>query len=100
MGTRLELHDELLTFSTHVYFQPPEGIQMKYPCIVYHKSPKLKRFGNDSMYLSKQGYNITVIDKNPDSIIADTIESHFRYCSINGYFINEGLNHTTLKLYY
>lgn len=100
MGTRLELHDELLKFATHVYFQPPENTLLKYPCIIYHKSPKLKRFGNDNMYLSKQGYNITVIDKNPDSTIAESIESHFGYCSIDGYFTNEGLNHTTINLYY
>lgn len=100
MGTRLELHDELLKFSKNVYYQPPSNLQMTYPCIVYVKTGKIKRHSNDKTYASIQEYQLTVIDRNPDGTTADDIDNHFRYCSIQQYFTTNGLNHITLNLIY
>jgi len=100
MGTRLELHDELLQFLPNVYFQPPSNITMIYPCIVYNKSGKNNSYGNDKVYLSKQGYQIMLIERNPDSPVADTIETHFQYCSIDQNYTVDNLNHTILTLFY
>lgn len=100
MPSRLDLHTELLTFLPNVYFQPPANILMKYPCIVYNKTGKNRHFADDVIYLSQQGYNITVIDSNPDSIVADNIEKYFQHCAINQYYSADNLNHTTLNLYY
>jgi hypothetical protein len=52
------------------------------------------------MYLSKQGYQIMLIEKNPDSAVADGIELHFDNCAINQYYTVDNLYHTTLNLYY
>ena len=100
MPSRLELHAELLTFLPNVYFQPPSGFQMLYPCIVYNKTGKIRHFAADVIYLSQQEYSIMVIDKNPDSEVADSIERHFKHCGIEQYYTVDNLNHTTLKLYY
>ena len=98
--SRLKLHEELLQFTDHVYYQPPSSIKMTYPCIVYQKTSKFREFGNDSVYIKLQGYQLTVIDRDPDSLIADDLEDHFIYCAISQYFTNENLNHITLELYY
>jgi hypothetical protein len=100
MGDRLNLHNELLTFLSNVYFQPPSNIQMKYPCIVYNKTGRMRHFADDVIYLSQQEYQIMVIESNPDSDVADRIESHFQHCGINQYYTADNLNHTTLSLYY
>lgn len=100
MGSRLELHNELTQFFPNVYFQPPSNIQMTYPCIVYNKTGRNRHFGNDVIYLSQQGYKLMVIEYNPDSDVADRIESHFEYCGIDQYYTVDNLNHTTLSLYY
>jgi hypothetical protein len=100
MPSRLELHDELKTFVPNVYFQPPSGFTMLYPCIVYNKTGKIRHFAADVIYLSQQEYSIMVIDKNPDSEVADSIERHFKHCGIEQYYTVDNLNHTTLKLYY
>lgn len=100
MGTRLELHNELVKFLPTVYFQPPTNLQLKYPCIVYTKRPKSKEFGNNAIYLSKQGYQLTVITTGPDNDIADIIEQSLQYCTITQNFVVDGLYHTTLNLYY
>lgn len=100
MASRLELHNELLKFLPNVYFQPPSNVQIVYPCIVYNKTRKNKYLANDSIYLNTQEYRITVIDRNPDSIIADAMETSFQYCSIDQYYTKDNLNHTILTLYY
>jgi len=100
MGTRLELHEELMEFQLDLYFQPPQNIQLSYPCIVYSKTGKNKSFGNNGVYFSKQGYQIMLIEQDPDSPIADAIETHFDYCSIDQHYAADNLNHTTLTLYY
>jgi hypothetical protein len=100
MGNRIELQAELVKFMSNVYFQPPSNITISYPCIVYSKTQKSTQRANDGMYLSKQGYQITLIEKNPDSEIANEIESHFQYCEISQHFVTDNLHHTTLNLYY
>lgn len=97
---RLSLHAELLKFTQNAYFQPPSNIQMKYPCIVYNKTGKDKKFSNDGIYLAKQEYQLMLIEINPDSKVADDIEKHFAYCGIQQYYTADNLNHTTLNLYY
>jgi hypothetical protein len=100
MPSRLELHAELVKFYPNVYFQPPSTIQMTYPCIVYNKTGKNRHFADDVIYLSQQGYQLMLIEKNPDSTVADDIESHFQHCAIDRYYTVDNLNHTTLSLYY
>lgn len=100
MSKRLELHAELLKFIPNVYFQPPSNIKMVYPCIVYNKTGRNRHFGNDVIYMSQQGYRITVIESNPDSEVAINIEEHFKHCGIEQHFTRDNLNHTTLLLYY
>ena len=98
--SRLELHSKLIEYTNNVYFQPPSNIRMSYPAIVYSKTPKFKEFGNDRVYIKKQGYQVTVMDKDPDSLIADDLEEDFQYCSISQYFTNDSIHHVTLELYY
>lgn len=100
MPSRLELHAELVKFLPNVYFQPPSNIQMTYPCIVYNKSGKDRQFANDSVYLSKQEYRLMLIERNPDSTVADSIENSFENCTIGQYYTVDNLHHTTLNLYY
>lgn len=100
MGTRLELHAELLTVCPNVYFQPPSGFLMKYPCIVYNKTGVEKVYANGGIYRKLQEYGLTVMDSDPDSTLADELESLLGYCAIGSYFTVDNLNHTTLTLYY
>lgn len=100
MGERLELHEELLQYTNNLYFQPPSSIKLEYPCIIYNKTGKSKRFGNDGLYFIKQGYKLIVIDRDPDSEIADNIEQDFQYCTIDQHYTMDNLNHTSLTLYY
>lgn len=100
MPSREQLDAELMTFLPNVYFQPPSGFRMTYPCIVYRKTGKMRHFANDFVYKSQQEYTLLVIDRNPDSTVADDIEKHFPSCGINQYYTVDNLHHTSLSLYY
>lgn len=100
MGSRLELHDLLLEYSDNVYYQPPSTINMKYPCIVYNKSGKDILYADNKKYRNIQNYHLTVIDRDPDSKIADRLESDIVGCVVSQYYTVDNLNHTTLNLYY
>lgn len=102
MGSSLKLHEELCVIlgTTNVYFQPPESIKMKYPCIRYSKgAPDLKR-ANDKIYRNTDRYEVIVIDYDPDSEIPNKLLEHFQMCSISRTYAMDNLNHTALTLYY
>jgi len=102
MDRRLELHEELCDIlgSRNVYFQPPESVKLKYPCILYNLSTVDTWRADNKLYLRKNRYLITVVDKNPDSKIHEDILYHFPLCSFDRSYTVDNLNHRVLVLYY
>ena len=102
MASRLNLHEELCEVlgSNSVYFQPPESIKLKYPCIVYSLSRVDKQNANNVCYRTTYGYTVTLIDPNPDSIFFESILSHFPMCSFDRAYASDNLNHFTYTIYY
>ncbi len=102
MDKRLQLHAELIEVlgSNNVYFQPPETLKMKYPCIRYVKTRPMVDHADNMKYFNMNHYELTVIDTNPDTEIPDNIVNHFQYCSIDRYYTADNLTHCSLDLYY
>lgn len=101
MADRLELQtllEEILE-TRNVYFQPPESFKINYPCIVYNKSDENYRHADDLKYYNRNVYDVTIIDKNPDSEIPKKV-SELPYCSFNRFFVSDNLNHTVYRLVY
>lgn len=101
MNLRLELHSLLVSTlgSGNVYFQPPESLQMKYPCIVYSRNRTDDKFADNKRYLHKKRYSVKVIDKNPDSAIPDKI-AQLPLCSFDRHYTADNLNHDVYNLYF
>lgn len=85
--------------SKNVYFQPPEGFKMKYPCIVYSRADIKNDYANNSVYRQMLAYTITVIDRKPDSEIVHKV-SLLPFCSYDRHFTSANLNHDVFTLYY
>ena len=102
MKTRISLHNKLKTIlgSDHVYFQPPESIKMQYPCIVYNRSSGDILYADNGPYSFTPSYEITVIDKDPDSPLPYKIATGFEMIRFNRHFTVDNLNHDTFILYY
>ncbi len=101
MKSRLELQSllEELLGSRNVYFQPPESIKIKYPCIIYEKSDETNRFADNTHYARFKRYDITVIDKNPDSEIPDKI-ANLETAAFERQFIADNLYHNVYRIYF
>lgn len=98
---RLTLHNELITIlgSNKVYFQPPSTIKMDYPCIIYKKDADNPTYANDKRYLGMKRYLVTVVDRNPDSLIPDKVVQ-LPYCAFVNHLTVDNLNHDIYALYY
>ena len=102
METRLRLHDELLSnFGvSNVYFDPPSGHEMEYPCFVY-KFEKLRILrANNRIYRLFRGYALTYITDDPDDDKTDEILNHFKHCSFDRPYVADDLYHFVFTLYY
>lgn len=99
MNSRQELHDLLLTFCDNVYFQPPETAKMKYDCIVYHRESMDSVFADDKPYSHRKRYLVTVISKNPESVIPDKV-ADLPLCRFDRFFTADNLNHDVYKLFF
>ncbi len=101
MGSRMALHDILVNIlgTSNVYFQPPPTIQMSYPCIVYRRDYVMITHADGRPYRNKKRYQVTVIDRDPDSDIPDKI-AELPTCAYDRFFVTENLNHDVFKLFF
>lgn len=99
MGRRVQLQALLKTLCDNVYFQPPENIQMQYPCIVYHRDRAITRSANNKPYTHVKGYQVTIIDSDPDSEIPDKV-SDLPMCLFNRFYVVGQLNHDVYTLFF
>ena len=98
---RLSLHNKLLTVlgSTNVFFQPPASIVLKYPCIVYKLDAIEGTHANGTRYLGTKRYLVTIIDKNPDTLLPDKI-LELPYSTFEDHFAIDNLNHYICSLHW
>lgn len=101
MGSRLELHAVLVAElgSANVYFQPPSGHQIQYPCIIYHRNDIDTDFADNLPYTLTKQYSVTVVDADPDSDIPDKIAA-LPACTFNRAFKSNQLNHDVFTIFY
>lgn len=101
MDRRLELHQILsgIPGVKKAYFQPPESVKLEYPCIIYKLQNVDMRSANDHPYKNRDGYQVTIIDRNPDSQIRKVMET-MMLCRFDRPFVSDGLNHWVYMLYY
>jgi hypothetical protein len=96
---REELRDILLGICENVYYCPPSGHKLKYPCIIYDRRYTKTEFANNKPYTLDTSYTITVIDKNPDSEITPQIE-RLEKCSFDRHFVTDNLYHDVFTIYH
>lgn len=98
---RLELHEILCTTlgSRNVYFQPPESVKMNYPAIVYGLDDIENQYANDGVYLSHRKYSVTVIDKDPDSLLVGKVAA-LPACQFVRHYEKDNLNHDVFTIFF
>lgn len=101
MGQRLDLQALLedLLESGNVYFQPPANVVLAYPAIVYQRDDMDLKHANDHPYSVVQRYQLTYIDRNPDSGIPKKLAA-LPMCVYSRFFVADNLNHDVFTLYF
>jgi len=90
---------ESLLGSENVYFQPPENIQLEYPCIIYKRDSANTEFAGNRPYRYVKRYQVMVIDRDPDSPIPDKI-AELPMCTFDRFYTADLLNHDVFNLFF
>lgn len=101
MAPRLELQNLLVDIlgSNNVYFQPPPSIQLKFPCIIYNREFEDFKHADNKPYNRTKRYQVTVIDRDPDSDIPDKV-AQLPLCSYDRFYTADNLNHDVYNLFF
>ena len=92
---------ELTGYEDRVYFNPPETVKMKYPCIVYDVADLGSRHADNIPYYRYDTYTVTHIypsEKDRDISLKIAETPHFAF---DRRFHSDNLHHDvfTLKVY-
>lgn len=83
----------------NVYFQPPSGHLMAYPAIVYERDLENVQFADNSPYRRAVRYNVTYIDRSPNSEVYDKLAS-LPMSRYERFFKAGTLNHDLFNIYF
>lgn len=100
MQPRIDLQSELSKLAGHVYFQPPTGLKMQFPAIVYELEAVHMRKANNKPYMTHFCYTVTYIDTTYNENKILEILDAFDMISLSRNFVSDNLYHTVFKLYY
>lgn len=81
------------------YYQPDKSLSLKYPCIVYRRTGRFVNRADNGVYTKYYEYQVTVIDRAPDSPIAEVIED-YKFCEMGRQITQNSLYHSNFTLYY
>lgn len=98
---RLALHEFLCEKlgKRNCYYSPPEGLEMKYPCISYDLNNPNTKHADNLPYLVTLQWTIIIIDEDPDSLIASQF-FNMPMCSFDRKYTSDDLNHFVFSLYF
>lgn len=97
---RLALHQEfveILGNAKHVYFMPPNGTRMCYPAIVYYVGGGNDIHADNTRYLPRTTFDVTLIESAPLSARVDAIRG-LRYASYVASFKKDGFHQHKFKI--
>lgn len=97
-GQLQTLLEEILD-SSNVYFQPPEGLDISYPAIVYGLDAVNVQYAGNVPYTLKDRYQVTYIDRSPTSAVPRKIQQ-LPMTRFTTWFSRDGLNHYNHSIYF
>ena len=100
MRTREEFRQMLLSKTSikKLYFQPPETQKIEYPCIIYKLNHYDVVHADDLNYKELRAYTVTLIDKDPDSVIPVEL-IRLPYSGFDRFYTADNLNHWVYTIY-
>ena len=81
-----------------VYWRPPEGYSLDFPCVVMELSAIDNVFADSIVYGQNLSYQVTVMDQDKDSVIAENI-SKLTMTAFHTTFISDNINHFVFTIH-
>ena len=75
-----------------LYFQPPETVKLRYPCIIYQLKSMTSIFADDDPYRTTIFYDITYITRSPISTVPMAFAKRHGFV-FDRYYVAENLHH-------
>ena len=103
MANRLNLDNKLreILGNNNTYYQPPESVQLKYPCIIYELADVFKENADDKPYMKHNRYTLTLIHTDPDNTLKDEILEEMQpYCNFDRSYVSSNLYHYVYNLFF
>lgn len=96
---RSELSKVLHQFCDNVYFQPPSGYKIKYPCIIYDLERPDIKYADNALYALYDQYLIKYITRDPDDDTRYQI-IQLELCSADNPYTADNLYHYPFRIYW
>ena len=96
---RISLSDKLKELCANVYFQPPGGHKLIYPCIIYSLKNFNVRHANNNSYMVHDEYEIHYITRNPDDPVIREI-AKFQMCRLSRTLSSDNLHNYYYTIFY
>lgn len=98
-AARLKLRSMLKeVFEGKLYYQPPGGTTLEYPCIVYSKEDIGNVYADNYVFRQQHKFKFTYMDPNINNMLVDKL-SKLPMCSFERYFANDNINHDVFIIY-
>lgn len=98
MNRRDEIKAQLEAICPNLYFQPPTGNKMSFPCIVYQRMQIKQKKADNVKYKSNVIYKVIVIDRDPDSEIVKAV-SELPNTSYMDFYTKDNFNYDVFKMF-
>lgn len=96
---RTALSDVFKKMCPNVYFQPPTGTKIKYPCIVYELERTDVRRADNAPYVLYDMYSIKYITRDPDDPVRNQLVM-LPLCSSEKSYVSDNLHHYPFYIYW
>lgn len=102
MKERIDLHNKLCEIlgNSRAYFQPPESMQLKYPCIVYSRNSDYANKANNKLYMYEHSYQLIYITDDGETDMPLRLLRAFPKCRQGQPYPADNLYHFPFDLYY
>lgn len=84
----------------NTYFEPTEKTRLKYDAIVYKLGGMDVKNADNRSYFIRNGWDVTCISQDPETIVPRMIQEHFERCSPGKPFVSDNLYHFPFTIYY
>ena len=97
-----KLREEIIKVTNipNLYIDPPQSVQMKYPCIRVSRNSGYTHFADNMPYNHRTSYSVKLIDRDPDSIYFKPLVMGLQTIRFNRHYVSDDLHHDDFILYY